>query len=175
MQYGEQVNGLMMNRHWRFVVADMHMVCQAIQQHDSRARLCGNVQDGEIAVARWIEREALGDEDIDAAAESPITSRGGAWMLVMRPRRNGKNWIGEPDMSVLTQLQASDAHRRRRGVKESDLLEQFRMLDRIREESARKRMEEITRDRTERALHGIATARKDGTWRPGRIIVPRGV
>jgi hypothetical protein len=174
MQLGEQVNGLMMDRHWRFVVHDLHGVAEAVKRHDSSARLVAHDELLEVAVARFIERRHLSG-DIDRVTQKPITESGGAYMLVFRPRRpDGSYMRGEPDMTVLDQLRARDVWARSRGVDAREVLDDFKRLDEYRERKAQERLREKLLARTEERMHALAK-QMHLPWRPGRIIVPRGV
>lgn len=168
MQLGEQVNGLMMDPEWRFVTADAHDVHLAVNRHDSKARLVGTPR-GRIGVARFIERAKL-EEDFEAMTGIAADDAGGAWMLVFHPKRDGAPMVGEPDASVITQLQERDLWARRSGVNERDLLDQFEQMQRLQEERTQAAQREHMRAIAEQQLFGWARQHKL-TWKP-RIFVP---
>lgn len=175
MQLGDQVRGLMMAPTWRFVTADSYGVCRSIEKHDPNARLVANPDDDMLlAVARWVEREHLG-EDIDRLVQAPVPDKGGAYMLVFHPKReDGSYMYGEPDPTVLTQLQERDLWARRRGVNARQMLRDFEKMHEARMAKAAEALAEQRRAKTEERLHGWARKQKL-PWKPGRIVIPKGV
>ena len=174
MQLGESVNGLMMNRHWRFVVSDAHNVAEAVSRHDSAARLVAHDVTQQISVVRFVAKANLGD-DIERLVGAPIDDRGGAYMLVFYPKGpDGQPMRGEPDMTVVTQLQERDLWARRRGQNPQAILAQMQEMDRRREAAAADLIMERTLARVEEGLFAASRAKRDGTWAPGRIYVPSG-
>jgi hypothetical protein len=171
VQLGEHVNGLLMGPEWRFVTADAHDVHQAVNRHDANARLVGT-PDGRIAVARFIERDKL-DDDIEDALGQPVNDRGGAWLLVFYPKRDGEPMRGEPDTSVIEQLQQRDLWARRERVNERQILQEFEGLAEEEQVRAEARQREAMRARAEEILFGWAKANSH-QW-ANRIFVPRGV
>lgn len=175
MQLGESVNGLMMTRHTRFIVSDAHNVAEQVRAYDERARLVAHDQTHRVSVARFIERAELGKDDIDALVGAPVTDRGGAYMLVFHPkRRDGTDMIGEPDSSVIEQLRQRDVHSRRLGVNEREILTEMEKINAIREARAAEILEEKRRANTEERMFDFSRE-WDMPWKPGRIIVPRGI
>jgi hypothetical protein len=173
VQLGEFVNGLMMDPEWRFVTADAHDVHIAVNRHDRNARLVGTPK-GRVAVARFIERAKL-DENIEDVLGKPVNDRGGAWLLVFHPKRpDGSEWVGEPDSTIVTQLQQRDVWARRRGVNERELLSQFERMQEVQEARQQERARERMRAHAEEAIFGWAKQYRI-PWRPSRIYVPAGV
>lgn len=171
MQLGEQVNGLMMGPEWRFVTADAHDVHLAVNRHDPMARLVGTA-DGRVAVARFIEKAKL-EDGIEDILGAPVNDRGGAWLLVFKPTRDGEEWRGEPDHSIVQLLQARDLHARRRGVNARELLDQFERMQAVQQERVQEAQRERMRATAEEQIFGWA--RQFGhTWKP-RIFVPGSV
>jgi hypothetical protein len=171
VQLGEFVNGLMMDPEWRFVTADAHDVHLAVNRHDSKARLVGT-RHGRVAVARFIARDKL-DEDFEAMTGIAADDAGGAWMLVFHPKRpDGSAWVGEPDASIVTQLQERDVWARRNGVNERELLGQFENMQRVQEARQQAFLRERMRAVAEENLYGWARQHKL-TWKP-RIFIPAG-
>lgn len=174
MQLGSSVNGLMMNRHWRFVVSDAHQVGEAVKQHDPSARLVAHDATQQISVARFVEKAALGD-GIENMVGAPVDDRGGAYMLVFYPKGpDGRPMRGEPDMTVVTQLQERDVWARKRGQDPHRILAEMREMDRRREAAAHAEIMERTTARVEEGLFAMSRAKRDGTWAPSRIYVPSG-
>lgn len=174
MRLGDPVNGLMMDHHWRFVLDDQHRIAEAVKRENPKARLVAHDQTQEIAVARFIEREHLG-EGIDALVGAPVTDRGGAYLLVFYPRRgDGSKMVGEPDHTVIDQMRERDMWARLRGVNERQLLDQFQKLEEARQAALDAMLLERLQERTARRMHDFA--KKYGLpWAPGRAFIGRGI
>ena len=115
MVLGDRVNGLMMDKGWRFVTGDSHDICRRVTELDSDARLVGHETTGEIGVAAWVARAKMGAGEFEDSAGIPIQDPGGAWLLAFRLYdEDGRTYKGEPTEEVIRLMNRSATTRRRR-------------------------------------------------------------
>lgn len=172
MVLGERVDGLMMDKGWRFVTGDAHDIHRRVQEIDPDARLVAHESTREIGVANWVQRSRLGDGDFESTAETPVQDRGGAWLLAFRIYDDsGLTYKGEPTDEVITQLNRAAVGRRRR-----EDLERFYDKAKAHHDNLMRRWgidtENVLGDMAERAVHG----HYEDEQRPFQhIYVPKGV
>lgn len=116
MNLGGEVNGALMDPHYRFVTGDAADVHRRIQEIDPDLRLAAHSELRDIVVVKWVPLDDLGEDGFtDDNTGLNVDAPGGVWLIAFRCMNpDGTEMIGEPNASVLDQARRASVTNRRR-------------------------------------------------------------